>query len=151
MEEMIIMTEISMPNDEDWNYYLQNTPDNYLQGVLVSLLEENRFFADYRFLKLLLWYVSEGGKFCTTELTIKKDSSLLYRARVYSEKKRKQKVNVRESQKKTIIVSLDIIKQEALFRRKEHLLETDVRIQAASHICIQRKTLLLPSQKLIRL
>ncbi len=44
MEEMIIMTEISMPNDEDWNYYLQNTPDNYLRGVLVSLLEENRFF-----------------------------------------------------------------------------------------------------------
>ena len=60
MEEMIIMTEISMPNNEDWNYYLQNTPDNYLQGVLVSLLEENRFFADYRFLKLLLWYVSYG-------------------------------------------------------------------------------------------
>ena len=87
MEEMIIMTEISMPNDEDWSYYLQNTPDNYLQGVLVSLLEENRFFVDYRFLKLLLWYVSEGGKFCTTELTIKKDSSLLYRARVYYEEK----------------------------------------------------------------
>lgn len=89
MEEMIIMTEISMPNEEDWSYYLQNTPDNYLQGVLVSLLEENRFFADYRFLKLLWWYVNKGGKFCTTELTIKKDSSLLYRARVYSEEKDK--------------------------------------------------------------
>ena len=89
MEKMIIMPEISMPNDEDWNYYLQNTPDNYLKGMLTSLLEENRFFVDYRFLKLLLWYVSEGGKFCTTELTIKKDSSLLYRARVYSEEKDK--------------------------------------------------------------
>lgn len=43
MEEMIIMPEISTPNEEDWSYYLQNTPDNYLQGVLVSLLEENRF------------------------------------------------------------------------------------------------------------
>ena len=87
MEEMIIMPEISTPNEEDWSYYLQNTPDNYLQGVLVSLLEENRFFVDYRFLKLLWWYVNKGGKFCTTELTIKKDSSLLYRARVYYEEK----------------------------------------------------------------
>lgn len=49
--------EFPTPSQDDWEYYLSfGTPRDYLHEVARALQEDNRFFTDFRFLKLLYWY-----------------------------------------------------------------------------------------------
>lgn len=75
----IELPEIPMPSEDDWQYYLSfGTPQKYLDEVARGLQEENRYFTDFRFLKLLHWYICSIGND-----TLPK-GKILYRARLYN-------------------------------------------------------------------
>lgn len=79
----IELPEFSAPTDEEWQYFLSfGTPNQYLDTVAKRLQEENRFFTDFRFLKLLFWYV----KHCDTTIFLPA-GKILYRARLYDREK----------------------------------------------------------------
>ena len=75
--------EFPAPSQDDWKYYLSfGTPQNYLRGVSRALQEDNRFFTDFRFLKLLYWYARRPEEHEVTK-HILPAGTVLYRARIY--------------------------------------------------------------------
>ena len=78
------MPDIPSPSDADWKYYLSfATPNLYFEEVAKGLREENRFFADFRFLKLLKWYIDEYFSYDNERSRDLKEGDTLYRARIY--------------------------------------------------------------------
>lgn len=77
------LPEFSAPTEDDWQYFLSfGTPNQYLDTVAKGLQEQNRYFTDFRFLKLLYWY----AKCCNNAIPLPK-GMILYRARLYDKEK----------------------------------------------------------------
>ena len=75
--------EFPAPTTKDWEYFLSfGTPYQYLDEVAKGLQEQNRYFTDFRFLKLIHWY----ARYCNNAISLPK-GKILYRARLYNEKK----------------------------------------------------------------
>ena len=70
--------------ESDWKYYLGHTPESLLQEIAEGLKNENRYFVDKRFQRLLFTYFFDPQSrfFAQTEIT---PSATLYRARIYNE------------------------------------------------------------------
>lgn len=70
--------------ESDWKYYLGHTPESLLQEIAEGLKNENRYFVDERFQRLLFTYFFDPQSrfFAQTEIT---PSATLYRARIYNE------------------------------------------------------------------
>lgn len=89
------MNQIELPDfsaltADDWQYFLSfGTPNQYLDTVAKGLQEQNRYFTDFRFLKLLYWY----SKYCNNAIPSPK-GMILYRARLYN---KEQDCNVKTS------------------------------------------------------
>lgn len=76
------------PTEADWEFYFRyEQPGQYLQSIADSLKNENRFFVDVRFQKLLfdLFSASRNEWMISTVL---QQSNVLYRARIYKESDR---------------------------------------------------------------
>ena len=79
----IELPEFSALTEDDWQYFLSfGTPYQYLDTVAKGLQEQNRYFTDFRFLKLLYWY----AKCCNNAIPLPK-GMILYRARLYDKEK----------------------------------------------------------------
>ena len=82
------MPSLTLPTSEDCEYYLQTfpNPESYFQAMKKALQDENRFFTDFRFQKLLFWFSKKASKYGITNETLNlKDH--LYRARRYKKDK----------------------------------------------------------------
>lgn len=79
----INLPEFSAPTEDDWKYFLSfGTPNQYLNTVAKGLQEQNRYFTDFRFLKLIYWY----AKCCNNAIPLY-EGTILYRARLYDREK----------------------------------------------------------------
>ena len=87
MNSNIFTGDMSLPNDQDWDFFQQTSADNYLKGLQKSLESENRFFIDKRFIKLMYWFSQEAYKYCSAKEIIPAKSKCLYRARIYDKAK----------------------------------------------------------------
>lgn len=75
--------ELPTPSQDDWKYYFSfGTPQDYLHEVARVLQEDNRFFADFRFLKLLYWYARRPKEHEIAKYILPA-GKVLYRARIY--------------------------------------------------------------------
>ena len=71
------------PSQDEWKYYLSfGTPQDYLHEIARALQEDNRFFTDFRFLKLLYWYAKRPKEHEVAK-HILLAGQVLYRARIY--------------------------------------------------------------------
>ena len=81
------MSQLELPEfpalaEDDWQYFLSfGTPNQYLDEVAKGLQKENRYFTDFRFLKLIHWY----ARYCNNAIPLPQ-GMILYRARLYNEK-----------------------------------------------------------------
>lgn len=72
--------------EKDWAYYLDFDPIKLIQNTIDSLRNENRFFVDERFLKLLYHFAFDPGSRYASQLSIYPlDNRVFYRARKYKE------------------------------------------------------------------
>lgn len=79
----IELPEFSALTEDDWQYFLSfGTPNQYLDTVAKGLQEQNRYFTDFRFLKLIYWY----ARYCDTSIFLPA-GKILYRARLYDREK----------------------------------------------------------------
>lgn len=75
--------EFPTPSQDEWKYYLSfGTPQDYLHEIARALQEDNRFFTDFRFLKLLYWYAKRPKEHEVAK-HILLAGQVLYRARIY--------------------------------------------------------------------
>ncbi len=80
--------------DEDWEFYLQQSPIDYIYSIVDSLKNENRFFVDERFIKLLYTFAFSHGSWYQFQKTILAESNpIFYRARKYEEKDYNERLN----------------------------------------------------------
>ena len=80
---IIQMPEISLPTEDDWKYYCTfGSPQVYLREMERGLNEDNRFFCDFRLLKLLYWYAHQTDIRATVNYILYPDQKL-FRARIY--------------------------------------------------------------------
>ena len=83
MERMQMHQQDSI-TEEDWAYYLSFNPIKLIQNTIDSLRNENRFFVDERFLKLLYHFAFDPGSRVVSQLFIYPfDNRVFYRARKY--------------------------------------------------------------------
>lgn len=82
MGKLIVPTVASITTN-DWKHYLSLSPWGYVRSIRDSLMNDNRFFVDEKFIKLIFWYAY--GE-VTRQFAIKKISqgTILYRARIYA-------------------------------------------------------------------
>ena len=83
MNSNIFTEDMSLPNNQDWDFFQQTSADDYLKKLQKTLKSENRFFIDKRFIKLMYWFSQEATKYCSAEVIIPANSKYLYRARIY--------------------------------------------------------------------
>lgn len=77
--------EIEQPSAEDWEYYSSfGSIQKYFHETELLLENENRFFVDQRFLKLLGWYANQKEIQTTVDRQLPAMGKL-YRARRYDE------------------------------------------------------------------
>lgn len=97
----IELPEFSALTEDDWQYFLSfGTPNQYLDTVAKGLQEQNRYFTDFRFLKLIHWY----ARYCNNAIPLPK-GMILYRARLYNEKEdcKKRNLHFKVMEKKTAL------------------------------------------------
>lgn len=49
MNSNIFTEDMSLPNNQDWDFFQQTSADDYLKKLQKTLESENRFFIDKRF------------------------------------------------------------------------------------------------------
>ena len=73
-------------SEEDWKYYLNFKPSDYIRQVAAGLTSYSRFFTDKRFQKLLYHYAFDKGSCVQAQFTIPENTPrVFYRARIYKE------------------------------------------------------------------
>ena len=73
--------------EEDWQYYLGMNPGGFILQTIESLRNENRFFVDERFLKLIYTYVFDIASRYQAQRTVYQMAKIpFYRARIYKER-----------------------------------------------------------------
>ncbi len=86
MSRVLIPTPAPI-TEEDWQYYLSISPAELIKNIIESLKNENRFFVDERFLKLLYHFAFDLGSRYVSQLSMYPfDNRCFYRARKYKEK-----------------------------------------------------------------
>lgn len=83
------MTEIT---DDDWEHYLEFSPNDYIKIIKESLISQNRFFADNRFNKLIYWHAFDSQSRFNAQKVIYPETQL-FRARVYREDDLLRRIN----------------------------------------------------------
>lgn len=80
----VLMTKPSPISEDDWQYYLSYAPTALIMNTVESLKNQNRFFVDDRFLKLLYHYAFDPASRYASQLFLYPDSNTcFYRARKY--------------------------------------------------------------------
>lgn len=81
MKKLIVPTEMSITAN-DWKHYLSLSPWRYVRSIRDSLINDNRFFVDEQFIKLIFWYAYGD---VTRQFAIKKipQGAILFRARIF--------------------------------------------------------------------
>lgn len=84
--------------EEDWNYYLQQSPADYIYSIVDSLKSRNRFFVDERFLKLLYACAFDtGSRFQFQKTLYAQQNLVVYRARKYEENDYEERMQTPEN------------------------------------------------------
>ncbi len=85
--------QISSPGSitkEDWEYYCSFEVNDYINDILDSLKNKNRFFVDERFLKLIYHFLFDNNSIYQSQKYLE-SGMILYRARIYEKEDKSER------------------------------------------------------------